>query len=122
MVGALPDDETERLDELSITDPSFADRLNAVEYDLVDSYVRGEALGRHAGAIQVALSLVAGHARQGEGCGNHLPRISSVSSGLGRRSFRTESLSRWALAAAPRRSPWSPRATLHWKPAGSARR
>jgi hypothetical protein len=42
LLGTLPEDETERLDELSITDDEFAWRLNAVENDLVDAYVRGE--------------------------------------------------------------------------------
>jgi anti-sigma factor RsiW len=42
LLGALPEDETGQLDELSITDDEFAWRLNAVENDLVDAYVRGE--------------------------------------------------------------------------------
>jgi hypothetical protein len=42
LLGALSEDETERLDELSIADEEFAWRLNAVENDLVDGYVRGE--------------------------------------------------------------------------------
>lgn len=42
LLGALPEDETGQLDERSITDGEFAWRLNAVENDLVDAYVRGE--------------------------------------------------------------------------------
>jgi hypothetical protein len=42
LLGALPDKEAERLDELSIADEAFAGRLDAVEHDLVDAYVRGE--------------------------------------------------------------------------------
>lgn len=42
LLGALPELETERLDEMSVTDDDFAERLHAVENDLVDSYVRGE--------------------------------------------------------------------------------
>jgi hypothetical protein len=42
LLGALPGDETERLDELSITDDEFAGRLSVVENELVDEYVRGE--------------------------------------------------------------------------------
>jgi hypothetical protein len=45
LLGALPADETERLDELSIVDEDVAARLSAVEYDLVDAYVRGETTG-----------------------------------------------------------------------------
>jgi hypothetical protein len=42
LLGASPDDETERLDELSVTDDEFAVRLSALEDDLVDAYVSGE--------------------------------------------------------------------------------
>ena len=42
LLGALPEAEAERLHELSITDEEFARRLDAVENDLVDAYVRGE--------------------------------------------------------------------------------
>jgi len=45
LVGALAEDETERLDEMSLTDDIFADRLRSVENDLVDGYVRGELSG-----------------------------------------------------------------------------
>ena len=45
LLGQLPDDEAQRLDELSVEDDEFALRLQAVEYDLVDSYARGELSG-----------------------------------------------------------------------------
>src|SRR4051794_17495685 len=45
LVGALPPDETERLDELSISDDRFAADLRAAEHDLVDAYVRGALAG-----------------------------------------------------------------------------
>jgi hypothetical protein len=45
LLGALPEEEAERLDELSIGDDAFAWRLSAVENDLVDAYVRGELSG-----------------------------------------------------------------------------
>jgi hypothetical protein len=41
LLGLLPDEETERLDEASIADDEFAARLRIAEADLVDSYVRG---------------------------------------------------------------------------------
>lgn len=47
LLGSLPEEEAERLDELSIADDAFAWRLNAVENDLVDAYVRGELSGGH---------------------------------------------------------------------------
>ncbi|MEW6211962.1 MAG: hypothetical protein AB1631_26640 [Acidobacteriota bacterium] len=45
LLGSLSEEETERLDELSFTDDQFAERLRAVENDLVDSYARGELSG-----------------------------------------------------------------------------
>ena len=41
LLGALPPEEAERLDELSIADDEFASRVSAVEKELVDGYVRG---------------------------------------------------------------------------------
>jgi hypothetical protein len=46
LLGNLPPAEMERLDELSIADDNFAGRLQAVENDLVDAYVRGELEGQ----------------------------------------------------------------------------
>jgi hypothetical protein len=45
LLGALPVDEAEPLEEASVVDEDFAARLNAMERDLVDSYVRGELEG-----------------------------------------------------------------------------
>lgn len=45
LLGALPEAETERLDELSFTDDDFAAALQAAEQDLVDAYVQGELPG-----------------------------------------------------------------------------
>jgi hypothetical protein len=45
LLGSQPAEETERLDELSITDDEFVARLQAVEDELVDSYVRGDLTG-----------------------------------------------------------------------------
>src|SRR5580765_3772227 len=42
LLGSLNEIETERLDELSITDDGVASRLTAVENDLVDGFVRRE--------------------------------------------------------------------------------
>lgn len=41
LLGLLPDEEAERLDEASIADDDLALRLRIVEDDLVDGYVRG---------------------------------------------------------------------------------
>lgn len=45
LLGDVPPDEAERLDERSITDDEFAQRLRALENDLVDRIARGEAPG-----------------------------------------------------------------------------
>lgn len=45
LLGSLPEVETERLDELSITDDEFAAELSAAEKDLVDAYAQGELTG-----------------------------------------------------------------------------
>jgi hypothetical protein len=42
LLGALPVEDAERLDELCIADEEVATRLHALENDLVDAYVRGE--------------------------------------------------------------------------------
>lgn len=45
LLGALPVDEAEPIEEASVVDEDFAARLNGMERDLVDSYVRGELAG-----------------------------------------------------------------------------
>ncbi len=45
VLGTLPADEAERLDELSIADGDVAARLRGVEHDLADAYARGELSG-----------------------------------------------------------------------------
>lgn len=45
LLGQLPESETERLDELTITDGGYAERVRAVEHDLVDAFARGELEG-----------------------------------------------------------------------------
>ena len=44
LLGELPEDEAEPLDERSVTDDAFALRLREIEHDLVDRYARGEPL------------------------------------------------------------------------------
>lgn len=45
LLGTLPEQEAERLDELSIADDAFVWQLLAVENELVDAHVRGELSG-----------------------------------------------------------------------------
>lgn len=45
LLGALNEQDAERLDELSFTNDEFADELKSAEKDLIDSYVNGELAG-----------------------------------------------------------------------------
>src|SRR3954468_3109786 len=45
LLGLLPSEDAERLDEASIADDDVAARLRAAEDDLVDAYVRGTLIG-----------------------------------------------------------------------------
>lgn len=45
LLGELPDEQAERLDELAVTDRDFFERVGWVENDLVDRYVNGELNG-----------------------------------------------------------------------------
>ena len=42
LLGSLDEQDTERFDELSVSDDEFAGRLQAVENDLIDAHARGE--------------------------------------------------------------------------------
>jgi hypothetical protein len=52
LLGLLPEEETERLDELSIVGDDFACRLRDVENDLVDAYACGELSGETLARFQ----------------------------------------------------------------------
>src|SRR5215475_11685384 len=45
LLGLLPENEAERLDELSVTNDDIAGRLQVAEDDLIDAYVDGELSG-----------------------------------------------------------------------------
>jgi hypothetical protein len=52
LLGALPVDEAEPIEEASVVDEDFAARLNAIERDLVDSYLKGELEGAYLAKFQ----------------------------------------------------------------------
>jgi hypothetical protein len=52
LLGALPVDEAEPIEEASLVDGALAARLNALECDLVDEYVRGELEGPNLARFQ----------------------------------------------------------------------
>jgi hypothetical protein len=45
LLDSLSETDTEQLDEMSVTDDDFAERLRDAENDLVDAYVRGQLSG-----------------------------------------------------------------------------
>lgn len=45
LLGALPFDEAEPIEEASIVDDDIAERLNSMERDLIDNFIRGEMEG-----------------------------------------------------------------------------
>jgi hypothetical protein len=64
LIGGLPDDQVEPLDELLVADAAFEVRLRAIEDDLVDAYVNGELTGDTLGRFTSHyLSSPAGRAR-----------------------------------------------------------
>ncbi len=52
LLGALPEAETETCDELSFTDDAFVTKLQAVEDDLIDSYLQNELPGNEREQFQ----------------------------------------------------------------------
>ncbi len=110
LFASLPPDETERLDEQSVIDDDFVARLDAVENELVDAYVRGELSGdtlrkfqarylssaRRRAKVKFAQSL-------GSLTGSPLPADSAVVP-PGRESVppSSRSASWWAFTAFPR--------------------
>jgi hypothetical protein len=52
LLGSLPVDDAEPIEEASVVDDDLSARLNAIERDLVDSYVRGELEGPNLAKFQ----------------------------------------------------------------------
>jgi hypothetical protein len=99
LLGALGEEETERLDELSIADDEFASRLQAVENDLVDLYVRGELIGETLDQFR-SFYLSSSRRREQVQFAEALFRATDLRSAAARRERRRSWLPEWALAAA----------------------
>jgi hypothetical protein len=54
LLGSLTAEESERLAELSVTDDDVSTRLDAIENDLVDAFVKGELSGQAADQFKTA--------------------------------------------------------------------
>ena len=92
ILGELPPAEADPLDERSVVDPDFFDRLGAIENDLVDSYVRQElpadlqdrftrgylATGARADKVRFASALRLAALAQGEALAKRQKRTATV--------------------------------------------
>ena len=102
LLGDLPVEEAERLDELSITNDDIAWRLREIENDLVDAYVRSELQGETLQQFKnFYLSSTRRRERVGfaEGLRRFQSTKSAASDSASVRSGR--GLSRWSLFATP---------------------
>jgi hypothetical protein len=98
-LGALSEDETERLDELSIADDEFASRLQVVENDLVDAYVRGELAGETLEQFR-SVYLSSAKRREKVQFAEALFRATDLRPAVTHRKSPRTWLPEWALAAA----------------------
>ena len=126
LLGSLSAEETERLDELSLTDDEFAGRLQAVENELIDAYVEGELSGqtleqfnsfylssprrRERVGFAQALHTVAERAAVGKQAANQQPVVRGP-------QVSPRSRTPWAFGS---RLPSSPRLPLQWGLAAAA--
>ena len=89
LLKALPEEELERFDELSVTDDEFVDELRMVENELLDSYVRGNLTGKTLEQFKAAYlngadgqqKVAFAHALQAFGKKNPLPLLEKVQTG-----------------------------------------
>jgi hypothetical protein len=98
LLGTLPETEAEPLDELSIADDEFAARLEDVENDLVDAYVRGQVSGSRRGEFETRY-LASASGRDKVAFARALA-AASARSARPRVAARVAADSRWMLAAA----------------------
>jgi hypothetical protein len=61
LLGTLPAQDTERIDELIFTDDDIAERLRVVENELVDSYARGKLSGDVLSKFESHYLIAPGH-------------------------------------------------------------
>ena len=89
LLKALPEEELEQLDELSVTDDEFVAKLRMVENELIDSYVRGNLTEKRLEQFKAAYLYGAdrrqkvdfAHALQAFGKKHPLPLLQKVQSG-----------------------------------------
>lgn len=102
LLGELPEDDVERLDEQSVMDDEFAARLRFVEDDLVDAYTRGELTAERTRRFE-AFYLASPRRREKVAFARRLLRAVEQDAGRSRAVDSGSAKSRWipwALAAA----------------------
>jgi hypothetical protein len=125
LLGVLPEEEAQRLDELSVADDEIALRLRAVEDDLVDSYARGELSGETLEQFK-SFYLSSAHRREKLAFAETLQARELKTAGAAARSAQAVAAQRSAETreASQRRSPLRilsvPRLSLQWGFAGAA--
>jgi len=99
LLGSLPDEEAEHLDELSIADDAFASRLSEAENDLVDAYIHNELSGETLELFR-SVYLASPGKRQKVQFAKTLATLSvKEQRPEGRRKPISASATRWSLAA-----------------------
>lgn len=93
LLRSLPEQESERIDAMSITDDDVAWRIRAIENDLVDSYVRGELTGTRRTEFETVY--LATPERR-----NRIARARALASAAHERTHSRSAWQKWAIAAA----------------------
>jgi hypothetical protein len=120
LLGLLSAEDSEQLDELTVTSSEFVARLQAIEYDLIDAYAAGELSGEMLTAfkagyptfatgraeIEFAKAFLAYHARSGTGAAASTSGSGPSPARGGSRfwprawRWRSDSFPRWTVAIA----------------------
>lgn len=128
LLGVLPDDEAQHLDELSVADDEFALRLQTAEHDLLDSYARGDLSGEILQQFE-SFYLTSPRRREKLAFAEVLHarelRMASAAAAPAQAASHTVPAPRSSETPdLPRRSPWRlfsvPRLTLQWGFAGAS--
>ncbi|MGH9144041.1 MAG: hypothetical protein ACRD2I_23125, partial [Vicinamibacterales bacterium] len=83
LLGLLPPEEAERLDEASIVDDDVAARVRGVEDDLVDAYVRGALAGERLARFESYYLASPRRREQVAFAGRFLPAVDRVAASAG---------------------------------------
>jgi hypothetical protein len=126
LLGSLSAEETERLDELSLTDDEFARRLQAVENELIDAYVEGELSGQTLEQFN-SFYLSSPRRRERVGFAQALHTVAERAA-VGKQAANQQPVVRGPQVSPTSRTPWTsglrlpsrPRLPLQWGLAAAA--